>query len=113
MTAGQSTRRLSIVSLASAPLAALLAATLLGGAVIGAGVALQLGSTDPETATIAAAQPAAAFDAVKFRAEEHGALTPQAASDATKFRAEENGALAPQTGSEAARAEQRDRLGGP
>ena len=132
MTAGQNTRRLSTVSLAPGPLAALLAATLLGGAIVGAGVALQLGSTDPRSATIGAAQPAAAFDAAKFRAEEHGAFAPQAEFDATKFRAEEHGAfapqaefdatkfraeehgaLAPQSGSDAVSSERRDRLGGP
>ena len=94
MTAGQSTRRLSNGSLAAAPLAALLAATLLGGAMIGAGVTLQLGTTGADTATIGAAQPAATFDAVKFRAEEHAAFAPKAGFDVLGTQ-------------------RRDRLGGP
>jgi hypothetical protein len=94
MTAGQSTQR-SNGSLAPAPLAALLAATLLGGAMIGAGIALQLGSTDGVTATIGtAAHPAAIFDAPAFRAEEHRALAGNRDFDAPAFRAEEHRALA-------------------
>jgi hypothetical protein len=89
MTAGQGTRRLTNISLAPAPLAALLAATLVGGAMIGAGITQQLGSTGSSAAlTGAAVQPAATFDAVKFRAEEREVLAPQE-FDAVKFRAEE------------------------
>jgi hypothetical protein len=94
MTAGQSTRPVSNVSLAPAPLAALLAATLLGGAMIGAGITLQLGSTDAGTATIGTAAHPAAFDAPAFRAEEHRSLA--GTSD--------SGPLS---------SEHRDRIGGP
>jgi hypothetical protein len=76
MTAGQNTRRLSTVSLAPALLAALLAATLLAGVLIGAALALQLGSGTSASVIGAGAQPAATFDAVKFRAEEHAAIQP-------------------------------------
>jgi len=86
MTAGQSTRRLANVSVAPAPLAALLAATLLGGAMIGAGVTLQLGSTGTGAATIGEAQPAGAYDAAGFRAAQHGALAPGADLDGAAFR---------------------------
>ena len=55
MTTGQSTRPLSNVSLAPAPLAALLAATLLGGAMIGAAITLQFGS--PNAAAAIGAPP--------------------------------------------------------
>jgi hypothetical protein len=75
MTAGQSTRRYSNASLAPAPLAALLAATLMAGAMIGAGIT-QLGSTGSSAAlNRAAAQPAGftaddrAFDGAGFRTE--------------------------------------------
>jgi len=94
MTAGQSTPRLSKVSLAPAPLAALLAATLLGGATIGAALTRQFPSTDSGAAGLGAAgQPGATFDAVRFRAEEH----------ATLFAKPASGTVSP---------EQRDRLGG-
>jgi hypothetical protein len=118
MTAGQSTGHVSSFPLAPAPLAALLGATLLAGALIGAATTAQLNSTDvnrgPDTA---AGQPAATFDAVKFRAEERqmtiavgesasvtqeqadkmkearvgnaGTGYPQPTFDAVKFRAEE------------------------
>jgi hypothetical protein len=96
MTAGQSTRRLANVSVAPAPLAALLAATLLGGAMIGAGVTLQLGSTDAGAATIGEAQPAGAYDAAGFRAD-HGALARGADLDGAAFRSG-YGALSPERG---------------
>ena len=68
MTAGQSTRRLSTVSLAPAPLAALLAATLLGGAMMGVGITQYLGSTDAGTPTIGLiAEPAGTYDGAAFR----------------------------------------------
>jgi hypothetical protein len=71
MTAGQGTRRMSNVSLAPAPLAALLATTLLAGAVLGATITLQANSTDTSAATgHGAAQPAATFDIAEFRAGE-------------------------------------------
>ena len=92
MTAGQNTRRMSKISIAPAPLAALLAATLLGGATIGAAITLQLGSTDGGAAAIgAAAQPVEAFDDVQFRAEERAPIVaqPAAAFDDVQFRAEE------------------------
>jgi hypothetical protein len=101
MTAGQSTRRLANVSVAPAPLAALLAATLLGGAMIGAGLTLQLGSTDAGAATIdQAAQPPGAYDAAGFRADRQGALAPGADLDGAAFRSgygtqAAHGALAP------------------
>jgi hypothetical protein len=100
MTAGQSARRLANVSVAPAPLAALLAATLLGGAVIGAGVTLQLGSTDAGAATIGETQPAGAYDAAGFRADKQGALARGADLDGAAFRSgygtqAEHGALAP------------------
>jgi len=68
MTAGQSTRRLSTVSLAPAPLVALLAATLFGGAMVGAGVTQYLGATNAGTSTIGlASEPAGAYDGAAFR----------------------------------------------
>lgn len=95
MTAGHSTRRLSNGSLATAPLAALLAATLLGGAMIGAGVTQYLGSTDAGTGTIGLeAQPAGTFDAPAFRAEERRPLVNEP----------DSGALS---------SEKRDHIGGP
>ena len=39
------------------------------------------------------AKPAPAFDAVRFRAEEHAAFAPQAPFDAVAFRAEEHAAI--------------------
>jgi hypothetical protein len=81
MTAGQRTRRVSNVSLAPAPLAALLAATLVGGAIIGTGITLQLGSIDTKVAAIgAAAGTAATFDPARFRAEEQAPLGVKAGS---------------------------------
>ena len=78
MTGGQRTRLVSNGSLAPAPLAALLAAALVGGAIAGAATKAQPGSTDTSGAAIVvAAQPAATCDAVKSPAEEHGALVPQ------------------------------------
>jgi hypothetical protein len=95
MAAGHDTRHLSNISLARGPLAALLAATLLGGAMIGAAITAQSRPTDTTRAAIPVpVQPAATFDAVRFRAEEHGALVPQ-----------------PNPG--AISSERRDRLGGP
>jgi len=95
MTAGQSTRRLSNGTLAQAPLAALLAATLLGGAMIGAGVTQYLGSTGAGSGTIGLeAQPAATFDAPAFRAEERQPLV----------NAPDSGALG---------SDRRDPIGGP
>ncbi len=82
MTAGQSTRRLSTVSLAPAPLAALLAATLFGGAMVGAGVTQYLGSTNAGTPTILSAQPAGAYDGAAFR----HAGEPAGAYDGAAFR---------------------------
>jgi hypothetical protein len=107
MTAGQNTRRMSNVSLAPAPLAGLLAAVLLGGAALGAGITLQLGSAASEAGLIGAvAQPAATFDAAGFRAEERAPLTD---FDGVKFRAEER---APLTGFDGVkfRAEEREVL---
>jgi hypothetical protein len=81
---------MSSVPLAPAPLAALLGATLLAGALIGAATMAQLSSTDVNRgAGSAAGQPAATFDAVKFRAEERATLYSQPSFDAAKFRAEE------------------------
>jgi hypothetical protein len=57
MTAAQRTRRVSTVSLAPAPLAALLAATLLGGAVAGAAITANLAAADTRPAAIPAAAP--------------------------------------------------------
>lgn len=57
MTAGQRTRRVSNVSLAPAPLAALLAATLVGGAMAGAAITAKLGSIDTSPAAIPVAAP--------------------------------------------------------
>jgi hypothetical protein len=83
MTAGQSMRRLANGSHATAPLTALLAATLFGGAMIGAGVSQYLAATDAGTATIGLeAQPAATFDAPAFRAEERRPLVRNADSGA-------------------------------
>ena len=111
MTAGQNTRRLSNVSLAPASLAALLAAMLVGGTIFGAGITHQLRSTDTNSSAIGAAgQPAATFDAVKFRAEEHAALPTQAEFDAIKFRAEEHAAVVTKSGPGSS--EHTDRLGG-
>jgi hypothetical protein len=90
MTAGQSTRHVSTVSLAPAPLAALLAATLVAGATIGAGITLQLGSNGSIALNEAAAQPVATFDAAGFRAEERAPLIE---FDGAKFRAEERAPL--------------------
>jgi hypothetical protein len=101
MTAGQTTGRLSNVSLAPALLAGLLAATLLSGALIGAALTLQIRSTDSTASTIGtAAQPAATFDAVQFRAEERAAPQAPAKFDAVKFREEERSVpvLAPAPG---------------
>jgi hypothetical protein len=126
MTAGQNTRRLTNVSLAPAPLAALLAAALVGGAILGAGITLQLGSTASNTALAgAAAQPAPTFDApgfraderavqaefddVTFRAEERAA---QAEFDDVKFRAEERGDLVAKPDYGAATSEHIERRGG-
>jgi hypothetical protein len=113
MTAGQNTRHVSNLSIAPAPLAALLAAALVGGSIIGAGITLQLGSTDTNSAAIGApAQAGATFDAVRFRAEEHTALLPQAEFDAVKFRAEEHAALVTKSGPGGVSSEQKDRKGG-
>ena len=88
MTAGQSTRSYPTVSLAPAPLASLLAVALIIGAMLGAGITLQLGSSASNTVLAgAAAHPAVTFDAIKFRAEERAPL--QVPFDANKFRAEE------------------------
>jgi hypothetical protein len=57
MIAGERTRRVSHVSLAPAPLVALLAATLLGGAVAGAAITASLASVDTSLAQIPAAAP--------------------------------------------------------
>ena len=83
MTAGQSTRRLSTVSLAPAPLAALLAATLLGGAMIGAGVTQYLGSTNAGTPTIGvSSEPAGTYDGAAFRTNDHGPIVGKPGSGA-------------------------------
>ena len=98
MTAGQGTRRMSNVALEPVALAALLGATLLAGAVIGATTTAQLSSTNVSRGIVSIPQgPVATFDAVKFRAEERGALVPQPEFDAVKFRAEERGTLVPRT----------------
>ena len=55
MIAGQRTRRVSNVSLAPAPLAALLAATLVAGAAAGAAITTRLGSIDTGSAVPLAA----------------------------------------------------------
>jgi hypothetical protein len=94
MTAGHSTHRLSNGSLAAAPLAALLAGTLLAGGVIGAVITQGLGSTTTDAAAIGAAQPAATFDAITFRADERAPLLINPPSRAYST-------------------EHRDRLGGP
>lgn len=94
MTAGQGTRHVSNVSLAPAPLAALLAATLLGGAAIGAAITAQLGSADASGAAIPAAiEPAATFD--------------------NGVRAEEGPPLVVRSDGGVISTERRDRLGGP
>jgi len=99
MTAGQSTRHLSNVSLAPAPLAALLAATLVAGAMIGAGIT-QLGSTESSGALNgAAAQPAG------FRADDREL-------DGAGFRNEEREVLVANPDSGAATSEQKERRGG-
>jgi hypothetical protein len=91
MTAGQTTGRLSNVSLAPALLGALLSIALIGGALVGAALTLQVRSVDVTDATTgAAAGPTATFDAAKFRAEERA--VPQPPFDAVKFRAEERSA---------------------
>jgi hypothetical protein len=98
MTAGQSTGRLSSVALAPAPLAAILGATLLAGAAIGAATMAQLNPTEISRGSVSApGQPGATFDAPKFRAEERGTLVPQPTFDAPKFRAEERGTLVPRS----------------
>jgi len=90
MTAGQSTRSYSNQSLAPAPLAALLALALLAGALLGAGITLQLGSSGSNAGVASTVvQPAPTFDAAGFRAEERAPL--QAPFDDIKFRAEERG----------------------
>jgi hypothetical protein len=81
---------MSNVSLAPAPLAALLAATLVAGATIGAGITLQVGSSGSVAVNESAAQPTATFDAVGFRAEERAPLIE---FDGAKFRAEEREVL--------------------
>jgi hypothetical protein len=92
MTAGQSTRRYPNVSLAPAPVATLLAVALIIGVMLGAAITLQLGSSGSNANLAgAAAQPAATFDAIKFRAEERAPL--QVPFDAVKFRAEERAPL--------------------
>ena len=91
MTAGQNTRHMSNVSLAPAPLAALLAAAVLGGAALGAGITLQLGSSGSAASNNAAVQPAPTFDAAGFRAEERAPLMIE--FDGAKFRAEEREVL--------------------
>ena len=94
MTAGQSTRRISSFAPAPAPHAALLAATLLAGAAIGAATMAQVKSTEISQAAVSAPErPVATFDAPKFRAEERGTLMPQPTFDAPRFRAEERGTL--------------------
>jgi hypothetical protein len=97
MTAGQSTRRLSNVSLAPAPLAALLAATLVAGAMIGAGIT-QLGSTGSSAALNgAAAQPAGfraddrELDGAAFRAKGRGVLVANPDSGAANSALERRG----------------------
>jgi hypothetical protein len=104
MTAGQSSRHMSHVSLAPAPLAALLAATLMAGATIGAGITLQLGSGGSVALNSAAAQPAATFDAAGFRAEERAPLIE---FDGAKFRAEEREVLVTKPDTSATTSERR------
>lgn len=100
MTAAQGTRRLSNVSLAPASLTALLAAMLLGGAIFGAAITLQLGPTEGGIVAVdAAAQPAAMFDVEKFRGEAAAGLAAQTPLAATAAC----GAVSP---------ERRDHLGG-
>jgi hypothetical protein len=127
MTAGQTTRRMSNVSLAPAPLAGLLAAALVTGAMLGAGITLQVGSTASNAALAgAAAQPAPTFDAAGFRAEERAPLTGfddvtfraeerevlVTKFDDVKFRAEERGDLVADPGAGAAGSEHLERRGG-
>lgn len=113
MTAGQTTRRLSNVSLAPAALAALLAATLLSGAMIGGAITIQLGSNHVAAPAIGGVQPAAPFDAVQFRLDEHAGLAPQARFDIVQFRAGERAPLDGSTGSGTVNSEPRRLLGGP
>ena len=110
MTAGQSTRRLANVTVAPAALAALLAVTLLGGAVIGAGVTKQLGSNGPGLAAIGETQPAGAYDAAGFRAQ-HGPLAPGTDLDGAAFRSE-YGAVADQPASSVLEQDRWNRHGG-
>ncbi|HEV8281472.1 MAG TPA: hypothetical protein VGQ02_06415 [Candidatus Limnocylindrales bacterium] len=120
MTAGQSTRHLSNVSLAPAPLAALLAATLMAGAMIGAGIT-QLGSTGSSAAVNgAAAQPAGfpaydrALDGAGFRtaAQPAGLRADDRALDGAGFRSEGREILVAKPDSGAATSEQKERRGG-
>ena len=109
MTAGQSTRRLSTVSLAPAPLAALLAATLLGGAMIGAGVTQYLGSTNAGTPTIGvSSEPAGTYDGAAFRL----AAGPAGTYDGAAFRTNDHGPIVGKPGSGALSTDRRDRVGG-
>jgi hypothetical protein len=119
MTAGQSTRHLSNVSLAPAPLAALLAATLMAGAMIGAGIT-QLGSTGSSAALNgAAAQPAGlraddrALDGAGFRtiAQPAGFPADDRAFDGAGFRNEGREILVAKPDSGAATSEQEHRGG--
>jgi len=101
MTAGQSTGRISTVSLAPGLLAALLAAMLFTGTVIGAAIT-QLAWSDSAAEALGAAPPAVTYDAVqsqldavKLRADEragglHDAISTQL--DAVKLKADERGA---------------------
>jgi hypothetical protein len=113
MTAGQTTRRLSSPSLAPVPLAALLVAALLGGAILGAAITMKVGSNGVAAPAIGIVQPAAPFDAVQFRLEEHAGLAPQATFDIVRFRAGERAPLGGSTGSGSVKSEPRHLLGGP
>jgi hypothetical protein len=77
----------------------------MGGAALGAGITLQLGSTAPNAGLAgAAAQPAATFDAAGFRAEERAPLTE---FDGVEFRAEEREILVAKPDSGATTTERR------
>ena len=92
MTAGHSAPRLSKVSVGPAPLAALLAVSLLSGGAIGAAITRQIDSANSGAAAVIGAQhPSAVFDAAAFRAGERAPLA--VAFDAAAFRAGERAPL--------------------
>jgi hypothetical protein len=103
------------VTLAPAPLVALVAATLLGGVAIGAAIDKQLEAIGSDGAAGAVARPAATFNAVEFRAGERAPLgvAPATTFDADQFRAGERAPLGIQPASGDSGTQHRDRLGGP